>query len=66
MGVTRLNHAVLFVGDVDRSVAFYRDVMGFRVVNMTPEGFNSAAFLQAPESTNDHDLGLFAIGDARR
>jgi len=63
MGVTRLNHAVLFVRDVDRSVAFYRDVMGFRVVNMTPEGFHGAAFLQAPESTNDHDLGLFAIGD---
>ena len=24
--------------------------------------FASAAFLQAPGSTNDHDLGLFAIG----
>ena len=63
MAITRLNHAVLFVRDVERSVAFYRDVLGFEVVPMTPEGFN-AAFLQAPGSTNDHDLGLFELGTA--
>ena len=62
MGVTRLNHAVLFVRDVARSVAFYRDVLGFRAIPMAPSGFN-AAFLQAPDSTNDHDLGLFGIGE---
>src|SRR5690606_21631451 len=49
--------------DLDRGVAFYRDVLGFRVVPMTPEGF-PAAFLQAPGSTNDHDLGLFQVGPA--
>ena len=63
MGITRLNHAVLFVRDVERSVAFYTDVLGFRRIDMTPEGFAGAAFLQAPGS-NDHDLGLFQI-DAR-
>ena len=63
MPITRLNHAVLFVRDVQRSVAFYRDVLGFRVLPMAPDGFN-AAFLQAPGSTNDHDLGLFGIGEA--
>jgi catechol 2,3-dioxygenase-like lactoylglutathione lyase family enzyme len=62
MGVHRLNHAVLFVADVARSVAFYTGVLGFRVVDMTPEGFRGAAFLQAPGSTNDHDLGLFEVG----
>ncbi|MBQ1026793.1 VOC family protein [Micromonospora sp. C95] len=62
MGIHRLNHAVLYVSDLDRSVAFYRDVLGFRRVPMTPEGFRGAAFLQAPGSTNDHDLGLFEIG----
>ncbi len=61
MPVTRLNHAVLFVRDLPTSVAFYTDVLGFRVVPMAPEGFN-AAFLQAAGSTNDHDLGLFEIG----
>jgi catechol-2,3-dioxygenase len=60
MPIHRLNHAVLYVRDVDRSVAFYRDVLGFRVVNAMP----GAAFVQAAGSTNDHDLGLFAIGAA--
>jgi catechol 2,3-dioxygenase-like lactoylglutathione lyase family enzyme len=63
MAINRLNHAVLYVGDLERSVAFYRDVLGFRPVSMTPDGFR-AAFLQAPDSTNDHDLGLFEIGPA--
>src|SRR3954453_10067054 len=64
MGIHRLNHAVLYVGDLQRSIAFYRDVLGFRPVSMTPDGFRGAAFLQAPDSTNDHDLGLFEIGAA--
>ena len=64
MGVFRLNHAVLYVRDVKRSVEFYTNVMGFRVVNMAPDGFAGAAFLQAPDSTNDHDLGLFELGAA--
>ncbi len=62
MPITRLNHAVLYVRDVERSVAFYTDVLGFRVLNLLPDGFRGAAFLQAPGSTNDHDLGLFEIG----
>lgn len=62
MPITRLNHAVLYVSDLGRSVAFYTEVLGFHVIPMTPEGFTGAAFLQAPGSTNDHDLGLFEIG----
>jgi catechol-2,3-dioxygenase len=63
MGIHRLNHAVLYVRDVQRSVAFYRDVLGFRPVSDMAV-FPGAAFLQAPGSTNDHDLGLFEIGAA--
>jgi len=62
MGIHRLNHAVLYVSDLARSVAFYTDVLGFRQIPMTPDGFAGAAFLQAPDSTNDHDLGLFEVG----
>ncbi len=58
MPVTRLNHAVLYVRDLARSTGFYRDVLGFHVVNSLP----GAAFLQAPGSSNDHDLGMFEIG----
>ncbi|MEU4408164.1 VOC family protein [Streptosporangium sp. NPDC023963] len=58
MPVQRLNHAVLFVRDVERSVAFYREALGFRMVM----GMPGAAFLQASGSSNDHDLGLFEIG----
>ena len=64
MPITRLNHAVLYVREVERSVRFYSDVLGFRVLDVLPEGFRGAAFLQAPGSTNDHDLGLFEVGAA--
>jgi catechol-2,3-dioxygenase len=58
MPVTRLNHAVLFIRDLERSVAFYAEALGFRQV----AGMPGAAFLQAADSTNDHDLGLFEVG----
>jgi catechol-2,3-dioxygenase len=59
MPVQRLNHAVLYVRDAERSSAFYREVLGFRVTMEIP---GRAVFLQAEGSTNDHDLGLFAVG----
>jgi len=61
VGVSRLNHAVLFVRDLGVSSTFYRDVLGFEVVE-TLSG--QAVFLRAPDSTNDHDLGLFRVGAA--
>lgn len=61
MGITRLNHAVLYVSDLERSVAFYSEVLGFRTVPIDIRGM-AAAFMQAPGSTNDHDLGLFQVG----
>jgi catechol-2,3-dioxygenase len=59
--VTRLNHAVLYVRDVARTAAFYTDVLGFEPLS---EGaaLKGAAFLRAPGSTNDHDIGLFEVG----
>jgi catechol-2,3-dioxygenase len=60
MAIHRLNHAVLYVSEVDRSVAFYEGVLGFRKVM----GFPGAAFMQAPGSSNDHDLGLFQVPGA--
>jgi len=55
--ITRLNHAVLFVRDLDRAVDFYRRAFGFEVIS---EMTGKAAFLRAQGSANHHDLGLFA------
>ncbi len=60
MAITRLNHAVLYVRDAERSATFYADVLGFRRL---PAGFPGAVFMQASGSGNDHDLGLFSIGE---
>src|SRR3954469_17016672 len=61
MPIQRLNHAVLYVRDIERTKDFYEQALGFRVVM---EMAGKAAFFQAPGSTNDHDLGTFAIGAA--
>ncbi len=57
--IKRLNHAVLWVRDAQRSLRFYRDVLGFEVVEAPSE---QALFLRANGSDNHHDLGLFGIG----
>ncbi len=57
--VKRLNHAVLYVRDAQAALAFYRDVLGFEVVEAMGE---QAVFLRANGSDNHHDLGLFGIG----
>jgi len=60
MPVRRLNHAVLYVRDVAATVEFYRDALGLEVRMEVP---GRAAFLRAPGSANDHDLGVFAVPD---
>jgi catechol-2,3-dioxygenase len=57
--VVRLNHAVLYVRDLDRSVDFYSKAFGF--VEIAREG-GMMAFLRAANSTNHHDLGLMQVG----
>ena len=62
MPVQRLNHAVLYVRDAERSAEFYRDLLGFE--RISPESLRGMVFMRAPASTNDHDLALFSIGSA--
>ena len=62
MPITRLNHAVLFVRDVDRASAFYREAFGFEEIER-PDGMR-AAFMRSPTGGNHHDLGLFEVGPA--
>jgi len=56
VGLKRLQHLVLWVSNVDRSVRFYCDVLGFEVKTRYP----NAAFLRIAGSSEDHHLGLFA------
>ena len=62
MNISRLNHAVLFVSDLARSVEFYNRVFEFEVIATEPRA--NAAFLRAAGSHNHHDLGLFGLGPA--
>jgi len=55
IGLRRLQHLVLWVSDVERSVRFYCDVLGFEVQRRRPGG----AFLKIPGTADDHHLGLF-------
>jgi catechol-2,3-dioxygenase len=55
LGLRRLQHIVLWVADVERSVRFYCDVLGFEVKHRYP----NAAFLKIPGTPDDHHLGLF-------
>lgn len=59
--VAGLNHAVLYVRDLDVAVDFYKSVFGFEVVDRMR---NFACFLRAAGGANHHDLGLFAVGPA--
>ena len=58
-GVTRLNHAVLYVSDVARSLDFYQKAFGFKVVDRMGD---QAVFLRAEHTENHHDLALMSVG----
>ncbi|MCE9623129.1 MAG: VOC family protein [Actinomycetia bacterium] len=60
MSIKRLNHAVLYVRDAKASAAFYTDVLDFAVA---ADMGGKAIFLRADGSDNDHDLGLFSVGE---
>jgi catechol-2,3-dioxygenase len=60
VNAVRLNHAVLFVADLERSVTFYQQAFGMQVAAREPRA--NAVFLRLPRSGNHHDLGLFGVG----
>jgi len=59
--VRRLNHAVLYVRNAQRSAAFYKEAFEFEVAAEAGNGY--AVFRTSSISDNHHDLGLFSVGD---
>jgi catechol 2,3-dioxygenase len=60
MHTKHLGHVVLYVRDLQRSLAFYRDLMGLKVVGET---FNGRACILSSGRTH-HELLLLEVGDA--
>jgi catechol 2,3-dioxygenase len=62
MRVHELGHVVLYVHDVERSTAFYRDVLGW---NQLPIGAPSGAFavFSAASGRTHHELLLIEVGE---
>ncbi|GAC1540012.1 MAG: VOC family protein [Candidatus Velthaea sp.] len=59
MAIMRLNHAVIKVRELERSLAFYERVLGLTLVARAGA---TMAFMRAPGSDNHHDLGLLRVG----
>ncbi|MDQ1360057.1 MAG: catechol 2,3-dioxygenase [Acidimicrobiaceae bacterium] len=64
MEIKELGHLVLYVHDVRRSAAFYRDVLGWREIVAAPDGapVGMAAF-SAPSGRTHHELLLIEVGE---
>ncbi len=59
MTVRELGHVVLYVGDIERSAAFYGDVLGWESVFPTTTGMPVAAF---SSGRTHHELLLIGVG----
>ena len=57
--VMSLGHVGIYVRDVDRSVAFYRDIFGLQVSDRSPSG---AVFMTAQDRLAEHHELLLAPG----
>jgi len=53
--VKGLSHVVLYVNDMDKMVAFYRDVLGLTVYHENP---GRMVFMTADPEVEDHELAL--------
>jgi catechol-2,3-dioxygenase len=67
MEVKELGHVVLYVRNVERSAAFYRDVLGWRQITPAPGRPSPiplpVAAFNAPSGRTHHELLLIEVGE---
>jgi catechol 2,3-dioxygenase len=69
MQIKELGHLVLYVRDVERSAAFYRDVLGWRQIAPGDDGVKTLPFagyaaFSAPNGRTHHELLLIEVGES--
>ena len=59
MALKKLGHVVLKVRDLERSEAFYTDMVGLRVTGRMP---GRMVFFSVPGNDDSHDLAIWKVG----
>jgi catechol 2,3-dioxygenase len=62
MEIKELGHVVLFVKNLDRSVHFYRDVLGFHAIEREP-GAPAKGAMAFTSGRTHHELLLIEVGE---
>jgi catechol 2,3-dioxygenase len=60
--VRRLGHIVIMVGDLERSMKFYTEVLGFKVSDVYPEDMQPGGFAFLRCGTDHHTIALVGAG----
>lgn len=63
--IRRLGHVVLQVSELERSVAFYTRILGFRVSDVYPEELQPGGFAFLRCNTDHHSLALVGAGPGK-
>lgn len=63
MEIKELGHLVLYVRDVKRSAAFYRDVLGWRQILPDPDGYPPFPMAAFSSGRTHHELLLIEVGE---
>src|SRR3990172_12087132 len=63
--ITKLGHVVVQVSDVERSVNFYTQILGFKVSDVYPEEMMPGGMVFLRCNTDHHCLALVGAGDGR-
>jgi catechol 2,3-dioxygenase-like lactoylglutathione lyase family enzyme len=60
--IQRLGHVVLMVSDLERSVNFYTQILGFKVSDVYPEDLQPGGFAFLRCNTDHHTIALIGAG----